>query len=129
MQEIHHLAHQLKDRGVSCTLHWLPSHIENTFGRKRYTGNYYADKLAIEGQALSTVTDERFQPEFVREQILSAVIYLVEAIEKRLELLNNPPDGPPAHADDLSACTDAERDPGNRIPRQFRPAGAGTELS
>ena len=69
-----------------CTLHWLPSHIENTFGRRRYTGNYYADKLANEGQAKSKVADEKFQLEFVREQILSAVIYLFESIEKRLEL-------------------------------------------
>ena len=57
---------------------------ENTLGRRRYTGNYYADKLANEGQDHSTVADERFQLQFVREKILSAVIYLIESIESDL---------------------------------------------
>ena len=99
-----------------CTLHWLPSHIENTLVGKRYTGNYYADRLAMDGQASSEPQDCKKQLHKVREQLLTAVIEFTEAIETKLELLNNPPNGPPAHADDLSASTDADRNLGNRIP-------------
>ena len=109
-------AHWLQTRNMSCTLHWLPSHIENTLVGKRYTGNYYADRLAMDGQASSEPQDRSKQLHTVRERLLTAVIDFIEAIETKLELLNKPPNGPPAHADDLSASTDADWSLENRIP-------------
>ena len=116
LQEIQNFAHRLQIRNITCTLHWLPSHIENTFIGKRYTGNYYADKLATDGQALSKPEDCKNQVRSVRERLLTAVIEFVNTIENKLELLNSPPNGPSAHADDLSARTDANRNPEHRIP-------------
>ena len=107
VQEIKYYASQLRDLGFSCTIHWLPSHIENTSAGKRYTGNYYADKLATNGQKQSNEDQERDQIPFVREQILSASIEVINSIDKKLELTDNPLDGPPAVADDFGACTDA----------------------
>ena len=116
LQEIQHFAHWLQLRNMPCTIHWLPSHIENTLIGKRYTGNYHADLLALDGQAFSVSQDAEKQLHTVRERLLTAVIKFVESIERKLKLLNEQPNGPPAHADDLSAPTDADRNPGNRVP-------------
>lgn len=117
-QEVHNFAHRLKSAGLRVIMHWLPSHIENTAAGKKITGNYFADKLANKGRQLSTPADERDFVHNVREQILSHTITLVEALDKKVKLLNDTPDGPPAVADDLSACAHANRDPLSReVPR------------
>ena len=116
VQETQYYASQLTDLGFSCTIHWLPSHVENTSAGRKYTGNYYADKLAVKGQKQSAMDQERDQIPFVREQILSASIDMIGSIEAKLKLTDNPPDGPPAVADDFSACTDADRDLDDEIP-------------
>ena len=41
---------------------------------------------------------------------------MINSIDKKLKLTDNPPDGPPAVADDFSACADADRDLDNEIP-------------
>ena len=92
-------------------MHWLPSHIENTASGRLYTGNYYADKLADKGREISTEADKETFLHIVREQILSATIQYVNSIDKKIELLNESPDGPSANADDLSIYAHANRDP------------------
>jgi len=110
-QEIHNLSHRLRECGCQVTMHWLPSHIENTASGRLYTGNYYADKLADQGREISTEADKETFLHIVREKIISATIQYVNSIDKKIELLNETPNGPPANVDDLSACAHANRDP------------------
>ena len=77
---------------------------------------YDEDRLVMDGQTSSEPQGCKKQLHRVREQLLTAVIDFIEAIETKLKLLNNPPNGPLAHADNLSANTDADRSLGNRIP-------------
>ena len=70
----------------------------------------------MNGQKQSHLDQVREQLSFVREQILSASIDMINSIESKLKLTDNPPDGPTATADDLDACIDADRDLVDEIP-------------
>ena len=118
MQEIQYYASQLTDMAFSCTMHWLPSHIDNTSAGKWYSGKYRVDKLAVNGRKQSNPDQVRGQLIFIREQILSASINLMDSIESKLRLTDNPPDGLPAVADDFDACVDADQDLHYEIPTQ-----------
>ena len=116
VQEIHHLSQRLQRADIMTTIHWMPSHIENTLAGQQFTGNHFADKLANQGRMNATAEDENKRISYVREQLLSAVLQLVSNIDKKLELLDDPPDGPSAHADDFGARANADRDPANGSP-------------
>ena len=89
----------------------LPSQIENTLAGKQFTGNHYADRLANEGRQKPGDGGEKDRISYVREQILTATLQLINKLDNRLELLDNPPDGPSAHADDFGALANADRGP------------------
>ena len=114
-QEIHNLAYRIKSAGMNVEMHWLPSHIENTAAGIKKTGNFHADHLANRGRQLSAKTNEKDFVHNVRELILSHSIALVNSLDPRLQLLNEPPDGPSATADDLNACVHAARDSSPRL--------------
>ena len=84
------------------SMHFVPSHIENTSLGKKRTGNYYADILATEGRKMSTPDDGSKYLEAVRGNLLTATIQMVESIDKKLNIFRIP-DGPSTHVDDLSA--------------------------
>ena len=96
-------------------MHWIPSHIENTAAGLRYTGNYYADRLANIGRQNSEKADEDQHIHKIREQLLYATICFIDKIDNKLKLLEESPDGPPVKAGDLS-LTHAERDHSRVIP-------------
>ena len=109
-QEIHNFAHRIKNTGMKVIMHWLPSHVENTAAGIKRTGNSHADSLANRGRKMSTKKDEKDFIHKVRELILSHSIALINALDRRLQLLSESPDGPSASADDLDACVHAARD-------------------
>jgi len=85
-------------------LHWIPSHIENTFGNCR------ADTLAKLGQAKSSPLDNKNEISFVRKQILSHSALLIAKIDDLLTRHPHaiPTGGPSDLSDDFSS-TDAIR--------------------
>ena len=72
---------------------------------------YIADRLANEGRRKQGDDGEKHRISKVRERILTATLQLINKIDKRLELLDDPPDGPPAQADDFGAHANADREP------------------
>ena len=104
IQEIRNFGHQLGQRSKDQrpTLHYVPSHIEDTSLGKKYTGNYYADILATRGRLVSSHDDKSKYLHVIRERMLTATIELLYDIDKKLQIFREP-DGPPANADDLGA--------------------------
>ena len=109
VEEIQNYAHQIQCRASASAA------LENTSVGRRFTGNYYADKLANEGRKRSHPSDSAKFIHTVREKILNLAIQLVNNIEKQIDKIENP-DGPSANVDDVrvSNNTDASRDSSER---------------
>ena len=115
IQEIQNYAYKFKhaDSRFTTTLHFVPSHIENTGKGKTHTGNYYADKLANEGRIDSEPENTSLFIENIREKILDATLNFIKKIDDEIEIFDceSTPRGPPAVvADDFDASIDAVRD-------------------
>ena len=112
IQEIHNYSYKFKYFYRSCqvSIHYVPSHIENTGKGSTHTGNYYVDKLANEGRLKSSPQDKHSYLEIVREKILDATIRLIDKIDSRIIDFETP-NGPSAiSVDDFSGNADANRD-------------------
>ena len=117
VQEIQNIAHRIKTKNdmAKISMHYVPSHIENTIAGLRRTGNYYADKLATQGVLKSKETDHAKRLSIIREKILNETIDLIEAIETKLNIFKEPDSPSTASAvDDLGARAYADRDSSSR---------------
>ena len=109
VQEIQNYGHRLRKlfNIPRPSMHFVPSHIEQTAQGHKRTGNFYADRLATAGRKKSNPDDLSRCLRVIRERTLSATLELIDNIEDLLhkveELNHHNPDGPSASADDLSA--------------------------
>ena len=115
IEDIRNLATQLRyDYNMPVSIHWVPSHIENTVhGRRPIEGNVRADELAEEARIMSTETDAKNQTSYVRSQIQKGVTSLLLGIERLLspnDEDNSNPDGPSLHRDDFDVHVDASQE-------------------
>ena len=115
IEDIRNLAAQLHtDYNMPVSIHWIPSHIENTvYGRRPIDGNVLADKLAEEARKMSNNDDAKKQTTYVRCEIQKCVSDLLKGIEHLLSPHEKPsrnPDGPSLHRNDFDAQVDASQE-------------------
>ena len=116
-EEIHNYAHQIRGHNEAWqpVIHYLPSHIEMTAAGLRFTGTYFADKLANDGRMKSRDEDSDKFIHIIRKRILSATVRFIDSIEEKLQNSENSY-GPFAQANDVSATNsvDTDRDPSKK---------------
>ena len=95
VEEIQNYARQITAHNTDHqpVIHYVPSHIEQTSAGLKFTGNYFADKLADRGRKKSKPSDSRNFVHAVRERILTSTVDLIHSIEEKLHELEQP-DGP-----------------------------------
>lgn len=111
-----HLVQEIQNYGHRLTklfdiprpsMHYVPSHIEQTSQGFKRTCNFYADQLATTGRNKSGPNDKSKYLHVIRNHTLSATIDLIDSIEELLQKeeveKHHNSDGPSASADDLSA--------------------------
>ena len=102
------------DHAAPVTVHWVPSHTENTtYGHLPIVGNQKADRLAEAARKRSKSEDSKNQTEKVRHEQVSAISQWLKAMEKLLKKEKDPqpPDGPSLRDDTTcSACQEFPND-------------------
>ena len=92
------------------SIHYVPSHIEKTSIGLRRAENSFADILATRCVSKSKQGHQTKSNHDIQEDILTKTIIFIEVIEDKLWIFQEA-DDPSAAADDLGACTYANRDP------------------
>ena len=117
IEDIKNIASFLND-DYSITIHWIPSHIENTsFGKKPIIGNDRADTLADLAQERSTYQHNNLNINLIRKQIMAESARLISSIDDLLKLSHRrvPTGGPSIFLDDFSRA-DAIRNVSENVP-------------